>query len=326
MNQEFAEETWRVSDEARGSRLDAYVAEYLGVPRNQVQRWISDRLLAVDGIARKPSFYLSGGEVIDLTRPLKTESRIEPEDGPLDILHEDDEIVVVNKPTGLAVHPGAGRRRGTLAHRLLHHYPETGGVGGEGRPGIVHRLDLGTTGVMVVARTEAAYLALSQAFQERRVEKTYLGLCEGHPGLAADTMTWPIARHPTRRKEMRTDSRGRPARSDYRVLATARRSALLRLAIHTGRTHQIRVHLKALGHPLLGDETYGRAIPRDWPQTLQAAVAELKRPALHAWKLAIPHPTDARQVEFLAPIPADLERLWSDLKGKPALGSIVASS
>lgn len=312
-----ARESWRVPTGQEPQRLDTYVASHLEQPRNQVQRWIRDAALTVDGKAVKPSLQVLGGERIELARPPRTDSRVTPEDGELEVLYQDQDLIVLNKPAGMAVHPGAGRAGGTLVHRLLHHYPEIEGVGGEGRPGIVHRLDLGTSGVMMVARTDAAYQALIRSFQKRQVEKTYLGICEGRPSPDRGSMTWPIARNPRRRKQMQTVADGRPAHTDYRVLATARRSALLELNLHTGRTHQIRVHLKALGHPLLGDHVYGRALPRNWPNELRAAVEALPRPALHAWRLRLPHPATAEPVEFHAPPTADLKQLWDDLGGDP---------
>lgn len=308
-------ESWLVPEDIAEQRLDAYVAAHLDEPRNQVQKWIADDRLTVDGKRVKPSLSLNGGERIEVRRPPKVDERVRPEPGDLDVLHADEHLLAVNKPAGIAVHPGAGRPSGTLAHRLLHHFPDIEGVGGAGRPGIVHRLDLGTSGVMLVARTDAAYRALSRAFRKREIDKTYLAICEGQPDPYRGEMAWPIDRHPTRRKRMRTAPEGRPAQTDYRVLATARRSALLELDLHTGRTHQIRVHLKTLGHPLLADEVYGRALPRDWPQNLRQAVEALDRPALHAWRLALVHPVDAVPLQVEAPVPDDLRELWNALSG-----------
>ncbi len=307
-------ETWRVPA-GLNQRLDVHVADHLGEPRNQVQRWIRSAAVTVDGQKVKPSFAITGGESIELHRPPPDSGRVDPEPGALDVLHEDEHLIVVDKSAGIAVHPGAGRSSGTLVHHLLHRYPEIAGVGGDGRPGIVHRLDMGTSGVMVVARTQAAYLALSEAFQKRRVGKKYLGICEGQPGPASGTMQWPVARDRWNRKRMRTAREGRPAETRYRVLATARRSSLLQLELLTGRTHQIRVHLKTLGHPLLGDEVYGRDVPRDWPLELRQAVEQIQRPALHAWRLEFPHPATGESVAFTASPASDLTRLWKDLGG-----------
>ncbi len=312
---------WLVPEAVHGQRLDVHVAEHLAEPRNQVQQWIRSGALQIDGDSGKPSTTLLGGEEIAVTPPQRTDTRVTAESGELDIVYQDNVLIVINKPSGLAVHPGAGRTTGTLVHRLLHHFPEIEGVGGEGRPGIVHRLDLGTTGVMLVARTQSAYQVLSSAFQERKVRKIYLGVCEGRPKSEAGTMEWSIGRHPHKRKQMWATDRGKSARTDYKVLGIARRSALLELDIHTGRTHQIRVHLKTLGHPLLGDALYGRELPRNWGQDLQAAIRVFDRPALHAWKLQLAHPVSGEEILFMAPIPEDFQRLWQGLGG-PTLSAV----
>ena len=310
-------ERWRVPSDV-DQRLDVYVAEHLDEPRNQVQRWIRSAALTVDGEAVKPSLTVTGGENIELRRPRRDSARVGPEPGDLDVIHVDDQVIVLNKAPGVAVHPGAGRPSGTLVHHLLHHFPEIAEVGGDGRPGIVHRLDVGTSGVMVVARTQPAYLALSQAFQQRQVGKKYLGISEGRLTVSSGIMDWPISRDRWHRKRMRTSVDGRPAETRYRVLATARRSSLLELDLLTGRTHQIRVHLKALGHPLLGDAVYGRDVPRDWPLELRRAVAEIERPALHAWRIEFTHPGSGELASFVAPVPQDLQQLWRGLGGAAA--------
>jgi 23S rRNA pseudouridine1911/1915/1917 synthase len=241
------------------------------------------------------------------------------------VLHEDAELVVLDKPAGLAVHPGAGRASGTLAHLLLARYPEMAGVGGPGRPGIVHRLDQGTSGVMVVARTAAAYQRLSRAFAGRRVVKRYLGIVYGAPRPAAGLVEAPIGRHRERRKEMTVRADGRPARTAYRTLAARSGIALVELDLATGRTHQIRVHLKSLGHPLVGDPVYGEARWRALPRPLQAPLRAFPRPALHAWRLALPAADGTAPGAFPggpwlrceAPVPEDLRQLWQEVTGGP---------
>jgi 23S rRNA pseudouridine1911/1915/1917 synthase len=240
---------------------------------------------------------------------------LEPEAGPLAVLYEDEAVVVLDKPAGLTVHPGAGRRSGTLAHRLLAHYPEMAGIGGPGRPGIVHRLDRGTSGAMVVARTDAAYQRLAADFAARRVDKRYLAVAYGRPSPATGTVDAPIGRHRNRRKEMTVRPGGRPAVTHYWTLATQCGVSLLELKLATGRTHQIRVHLKELRHPLVGDPTYGEARWKGCPKAVQRPLSRFPRPALHAWRLAFRHPLHEQEVRVEAPLPPDLIELWRRLGG-----------
>jgi 23S rRNA pseudouridine1911/1915/1917 synthase len=301
---------WSVEPEAAGERLDRHVAARLDVPRNQVQRWIAEGLVRVNGREAKPSTPLAAGDQIECTPPEPKEERVLPERGDLAVLHEDAEIVVLDKPAGLTVHPGAGRSTGTLAHHLLDRYPEMAGVGGAGRPGIVHRLDQGTSGVLVVARTPAAYARLSRAFASREVSKLYLGIAYGAPSPPSGTVEAPVGRHPQRRQEMAVVSRGRPAVTHYRTVAAAAGISLLEMDLATGRTHQIRVHLKHLGHPLVGDPVYGEARWKGLPRPVQAPLSGFPRPALHAWRIAFRHPATEETLRFEAPVPEDLRDLW----------------
>ena len=313
-------QSWRVPEDRAGERLDRHVAERLDVPRNQVQRWIREGRVEVDGGNAKPSTPVGVGDEITARPPTPRDDRIRPEEGELDLLHVDDALVVLNKPAELTVHPGAGRRTGTLAHRLVARFPEIRGLGGPGRPGIVHRLDKDTTGVMVVARTERAYRALSQAFARRRVEKRYLAICYGTPEPAEGKIDAPIGRHPQRRKEMTVRPGARPAVTGYRVLASVSGVSVLELDLETGRTHQIRVHLKHAGHPLVGDPVYGEARWKGLAAELRSPLKSFPRPALHAWKLAFTHPEDGRRVAFEAPVPEDLMKLWDGVRGEVAGG------
>jgi 23S rRNA pseudouridine1911/1915/1917 synthase len=308
-------EAWTVEPEGAGERLDRHVAARLGAPRNQVQRWIADGLVRVNGTAAKPSAAVAAGDRVECAPPERKEERVLPEPGDLRVLYEDAEIAVLDKPAGLTVHPGAGRSTGTLAHHLLDRYPEMAGVGGPGRPGIVHRLDQGTSGVLVVARTPAAYARLSRAFASREVRKLYLAIAYGSPLPPAGTIEAPIGRHPQERKEMAVRPGGRPARTHYRTLAAADGITLLELDLATGRTHQIRVHLKHIGHPLVGDPVYGEARWKGFPRAHQAALRDFPRPALHAWKLAFRHPATEEPLAFEAPVPADLRELWERVAG-----------
>jgi 23S rRNA pseudouridine1911/1915/1917 synthase len=308
-----------VDPAAAGGRLDRHVAARLDLPRNQIQKWIRDGAVRLNGKAAKPSTEVEPGDRIDCRPPERRDDRVQPEPGELSVLHEDSEVIVLDKPAGLTVHPGAGRTTGTLAHHLLARYPEMAGVGGEGRPGIVHRLDQGTSGVLVVARTPAAYNRLARAFASREVEKSYLAIVYGEPAPGAGRIDAPIGRHPVRRKEMTVRPDGRPARTGYRTLAAAAGIALVELDLLTGRTHQIRVHLKHLGHPLVGDPVYGEARWKGLPRPVQAPLRDFPRPALHAWKLGFRHPGTGEFLRFEAAVPEDLKALWSEVTGKALL-------
>jgi 23S rRNA pseudouridine1911/1915/1917 synthase len=312
---------WSVPPEAAGERLDRHVSARLDVPRNQVQHWIEAGLVRLNGRPAKPSAAVSSGDRVECEPPEPREDRVLPEAGELIILYEDTALVVIDKPAGLTVHPGAGRSTGTLAHRLLDRYPEMAGVGGPGRPGIVHRLDLGTSGVLVVARTAAAYTRLARAFAAREVSKRYLGIAYGSPSPAAGTIEAAIGRHPQKRMEMAGRPGGRPSKTGYRTLVAKAGIALLEMDLATGRTHQIRVHLKHIGHPLVGDPVYGEARWKALPRPLQATLRDFPRPALHAWRLALKHPETGEPLSFEAPVPEDLRELWRAVTGEalPAL-------
>jgi 23S rRNA pseudouridine1911/1915/1917 synthase len=306
-----------VEPAAAGERLDRHVAARLDLPRNQIQKWIRDGAVRLNGTASKASTAIEPGDSIDCSPPERRDDRVQPEPGELTVLYEDSEVIVLDKPAGLTVHPGAGRTTGTLVHHLLARYPEMAGVGGEGRPGIVHRLDQGTSGVLVVARTPTAYNRLARAFASREVEKSYLAIIYGEPAPSTGMIDAPIGRHPVRRKEMTVRPDGRPARTGYRTLAAAAGIALVDLDLRTGRTHQIRVHLKHLGHPLVGDPVYGEARWKGLPRPVQAPLRDFPRPALHAWKLGFRHPGTGELLQFEAAVPEDLRGLWSAVTGRP---------
>lgn len=311
-------ERWRVAAGEAGERLDRGVAAHWKTARNQVQAWIREGLVKVDGCVRSASYRLDEGDEVSCAPRLKdAAANLQPEAGVIALLHEDSDLLVIDKPAGLAIHPGAGRRDGTLVNRLLHAYPELASVGGTDRPGIVHRLDIDTTGVLVVARTEAAYQTLSRDFAERRVEKTYWGVAFGTPAPATGDISLPVGRHPTRRKEMTVREDGRSALTRYRVLAESAGVSLVELEIETGRTHQIRVHLKAIHHPLVGDATYAGNRWRGSPKAVQRALADFARPALHALSVALDHPTRRERLRFTAPLPTDLSSLWRRVAGTP---------
>lgn len=309
--------TVEVPAAASGERLDRFLASLLDRPRNQIQRWIREGRVTLGGAPLKSSHTVAVGEVLAVLPADEAERQtIEPESEELRVLYEDADLAVLDKPADLSVHPGAGRSTGTLAHRILARYPETAAIGGPGRPGIVHRLDKDTTGALLVARSEAAYRALSEAFARRRIAKTYLAVVHGEPRSARGTIAAAIGRHPQRRKEMAVRPSGRTAVTHYRVVDRAPGAAALELDLETGRTHQIRVHLKHLGHPLVGDPVYGEARWKALPRARQAPLRDFPRPALHAWRLELEHPTRGERMAFEAPVPEDLRELWRQISGR----------
>ncbi len=274
------------------------------------------------GRAERASRRLRAGERVLVELPPPREVALEPEDIPLAVVHEDADVLVVDKPAGLVVHPGAGVTRGTLVHALLHHAPGIAGVGGPGRPGIVHRLDKQTSGLMVVAKSPAAYRALVEMLRARAVRRTYLALVWGAPRAAAGTVEGAIGRDPRRRQRMAVVRRGgKPARTRWRVRERLGPACLLEVALDTGRTHQIRVHLAHAGLPVVGDPLYGgrgkgQLNAGEGERSLRAALlAGMPRQALHAAELEFPHPITAEALRFTAPLPEDfrqaLERLRS---------------
>lgn len=289
-----------VPESAAGERLDVFLAGRvgLGMTRSAIQRLIRDDRVLVNGRPTRPSRRLEPGERIEVELPGPEPSGVVPQDLPLDVVYEDPDVVVINKPRGWVVHPAPGHEAGTLVNALLARYPEMDGVGGPGRPGIVHRLDRDTTGLLVVARTPLAYRELVRQLKERVVRREYLALVRGRPEVRAGTIDAPIGRHPVDRKRMAVDpERGRPARTHFEVVEPLGEYTLLRCWLETGRTHQIRVHLAYIHLPVAGDPTYGG----------RRAEGELglQGQALHACRLEFPHPRDGRPMRFEAPLPED---------------------
>ncbi len=301
----------RVPDEASGVRLDRFLAErHQELSRSRLQALVEDGCVLVDGQAAKPSRKLRGGEVVSVEVPEPVPAEPQPEALPLDILHEDADLLVVNKAAGMVVHPAAGVDSGTLVNAILFHVHDLAGIGGEIRPGIVHRLDKDTSGCLVVAKNERALNRLQQAFKGRRVDKRYLAIAYGDPP-EAWTMDTPFGRHPTDRVRFTSKRPVGPQRqaiSHFRVRERFGVAALVEAEIVTGRTHQIRVHLSDASHPLLGDELYGGALrKRRLKESAVARQAEaaIGRQALHAHSLAFPHPSTGETMRFEAPIPED---------------------
>lgn len=291
------------AEEDRGERLDKVLAQKCGISRTQFQAWIKEGLVRCGERVLTAKSHLAVGDRVEITPPEIQPSFIQPMELPLDVLHEDEDILVLNKKAGDIVHPGAGKKQGTLVSALLHHCKGSlSGIGGVERPGIVHRLDRDTSGVLVVAKNDAAHQDLSRQFQERSVVKIYEAYVLGKPRWATGSWTGMIGRHPIHRQKMAVvTKRGREARTDFRVLVAGTRASLLELRLHTGRTHQIRVHAAAAGCPVIGDIVYGRSV--DWVKK-----AGIARQLLHAKKMVFIHPRTRKTVEFVAPVPEDFKK------------------
>ena len=297
----------------KADRLDAFLAAaHPAISRSRWKQLIVDGRVLLNGCpAPKPNVPLSAGDVLSCSLPDPEPVALLPVDIPLAILHEDSDVVVLDKPPGLVVHPAPGHPADTLVNALLHHCADLAGIGGELRPGIVHRLDKDTSGVLVVAKNELALARLVAQFSAHSVEKEYLALVWGNPKNSSGTVDLPIGRHPVHRQKMSVSAKGRPALSRYRAIASGPLASLLEVRIETGRTHQIRVHLAHLGHPVVGDPTYGRA-RRGLPGGLS-----VPRQMLHARRLRFAHPRDGRILDFFAPIPQDFLAALRALVGEP---------
>jgi 23S rRNA pseudouridine1911/1915/1917 synthase len=296
-----------------GARLDMFLARQLPqFSRSQIQRLIREGAVRVEGAQPKPSLVVWDGLTADVSVAPPAPLDLQPEPLPLTILHDDSSILVIDKPAGMVVHPGAGHKTGTVVHALLHHVGGLSGIGGRERPGIVHRLDRGTSGVMVIAKTDAAHRGLAQQFHDRTIDKEYIALVWGKVAAGA-TMDLPVGRHPRLRRKMSTRARhGRSALTRVIDAEPFDGLTLVRVAIATGRTHQIRVHLAEAGHPVAGDSLYG-GVRRRLPPRL-GAIGRLDRPFLHAARLRLVHPASARQMTFEAPLPRDLADVLSTLR------------
>jgi 23S rRNA pseudouridine1911/1915/1917 synthase len=303
-----------VPADSDGVRLDRFLVSVLGdQSRSQIQRLIKEGQVRIAGKTVKPNQPVKTGHSITVDIPEPSEATPQPESLPLSILYQDPDVIVVDKPTGMVVHPAAGHAGGTLVNALLHHIDDLSGIGGERRPGIVHRLDRGTSGLMIVAKHDKAHEELARQFHDREIEKEYTALVWGEV-MAGRRIDAPIGRDPDNRKKM--SARARRSREAVTRIVRAehfgRTLTLVRVAILTGRTHQIRVHLSAIGHPVVGDSLYG-GIHRRVPGDLRV-VRHLDRPFLHASRLAFTHPLDGRRMEFESVLPADLQGVLEDLR------------
>ena len=306
-------ETITVTEDDKGERLDAFLAASLPeITRSAAQRLIEQGLVHVDGKEVKSSHKLSSGEEVTISIPPPEPSTATPEKMDLVILHEDADVIVVNKPAGLTVHPGAGINSGTLVNGLLGHCSDLSGIGGEIRPGIVHRIDKDTTGILVVAKNDAAHQGLSAQFSQHTVKRVYYALVFGSPKTDKGRIEGEIGRHPVDRKKMSGNARhGRHAVTHWKVLARYNGVTLLQLRLETGRTHQIRVHLSEAKHPLLGDSVYGgdARLGNIKDVKLKALIKELGRQALHAKTLGFIHPATGDYIEFDSALPEDMQRI-----------------
>jgi len=308
--------TLTVPDDSDGVRLDLFLASVVADrSRSQIQRLIKEQSVRVAGRIAKSNQAVKTGQLIVLDVPEPVEAEPQPEALPLPVLYQDRDLIVVNKPAGMVVHPAAGHASGTLVNALLHHVDDLSGIGGEKRPGIVHRLDRGTSGLMVVAKNDAAHEELARQFHDREVEKEYVALVWGvvQAGRRIDA---PIGRDPGNRKKMSARAR-RSREAVTRIVRTEHLNpalTLAQIAIHTGRTHQIRVHLSAIGHPIVGDPLYGgvhRRVPGD-----VRAVTRLQRPFPHAARPVFKHPADGRHMEFTSELPEDLQDVLDELRAR----------
>ena len=301
-----------VAPEHDGLRLDNFLTALIpDLSRSQVQRLIKDGHVSGPAEALRPSMAVHAGQTYTVDVPEPSATAPAAEDLPLRILYEDADLLVLDKPAGMVVHPGAGHMGGTLVNALLHHVTDLSGIGGELRPGIVHRLDRGTSGVMVVAKNDRSHQELSRQFHDREVEKEYVALVWGvvQAGRRIDAA---IGRDPADRQKMST--RARRARNAVTRVTFSRHLkgvSLLKVAIATGRTHQIRVHLSAIGHPIVGDPVYG-GVHRRVLGNLRS-VMRLERPFLHAARLSFTHPSDSKRLTFESPLPDDLQRVLDDI-------------
>jgi 23S rRNA pseudouridine1911/1915/1917 synthase len=311
-------QTISVPDDSDDLRLDRFLASMLALSRSQLQRLIKDGCVLVAGKAAKANQPVKPGQEISIDVPEPIEAKPAAEDLPLPIVYQDKDLIVVDKPAGMVVHPAAGHESGTLVNALLHHVDDLSGIGGEKRPGIVHRLDKGTSGLMVVAKHDRSHEELARQFAQREVEKEYLALAWGEV-MAGRRIDAAIGRDPSNRKKMASESaRVRRTRAAVTRIVRAehfgRVLTLIQVAIHTGRTHQIRVHLSAIGHPIVGDALYG-GVHRRVPGDIRA-VTQLDRPFLHSARLVFTHPEDGRRMEFLSAMPDDLQKVLDALREK----------
>ena len=296
----------------RGLRLDVFLAQRLeNLTRSQIQLLNRSGAIRIEGREDKAGYRIRGGETIEVDLKALEPATLTPEQIPLQIYFEDQDLAVIEKPAGLVVHPGSGTKNGTIVHGLLFHFQNLSDVGGEARPGIVHRLDKKTSGLLIVAKNNVAHARLSKAFQDREIQKTYLALIHGKPPHDKGTIELSVGRHRTVRTKMAANApHGRAAHTEFRVVEQFRGFSLLEVQIKTGRTHQIRVHFSAIGHPVVGDDVYGERSYKEFTKKY----GELNRYFLHAARLRFTHPTTGAPLEFHSPLPFELHKLLKSIE------------
>ena len=295
--------------EVKGQRLDVFVVEHCPeLSRSHVQKLIEQGMVLVDGAQRKANYKLRGTEEVQVSVPEAEPITAAPEDIPLDILYEDKDIIVVNKARGMVVHPASGVYSGTLVNALLHHCQDLSGINGEIRPGIVHRLDKDTSGVMVCAKNDTAHLDLAEQIRTKTAHRTYWAIVHGNIKEEAGIIKGDIGRHPTDRKKMAiVRENGKPAVTHFKVLERFGEYTLVECKLETGRTHQIRVHMTSIDHPLVNDPKYGPK--KSSPFAIQGQ-------ALHSLQLTLTHPVTKEKMTFTAPVPSDMEKILTGLRNK----------
>ena len=310
---------FRVGTNLKFNRLDKYLGgRFSCFSRTKLQQLIKEQGVNVNGRPAKPSHKLQPGDQIDLILPVRELRELIPEDIPINVVYEDEHIIVVNKQPNLIVHPARGYKHGTLVNGLVYHFQNLSTCPDDLRPGIVHRLDRNTTGCLVVAKDDTSHWKLSRQFADRTTKKTYIAIAHGTPELDADVINQPLGVHPTKREKyaIRHDI-GKESVTFYDVLEAFRGYSLLQLDLKTGRTHQIRVHLSWLKHPIVADDMYGGKVVYPWQIEDRDAAPEeplMDRCALHAWKLQIDHPATGERMAFEAPLPDDMQNLLDNLR------------
>lgn len=295
-----------VSQACGGMRIDAFLSANTEFSRSRVSALMLEGAVRVDGeVQAKPSYKVSAGQKIVLSVPQVKEVDIVAQNIPIDILYQDADVVIVNKPCGMVVHPAAGNEDGTLVNALLYHVKDLSGIGGEMRPGIVHRLDKDTSGLILIAKNDRAHAILSEQFKERSMEKHYRAVAFGGFKEESGLIDAPIARHPVDRKKMAIVPDGKPSQTEWKVLERVKGATYLDVHLLTGRTHQIRVHMHSIGHPLLGDPIYAPNIKTS---------VHIPRLMLHAYSLAFTHPTSGERMEFSASLPDQFETVLGKMR------------
>ncbi len=310
--------SFTATESEAGHRLDTVIVAHLPtLSRSRASRLIRAGHITVNGLIKKPGYLTRPGDVVRSEIPSPERITCRPEAIPLSILYEDRDVIVLNKPPGLVVHPGAGHKSRTLVNALLFHCPDLEGIGGGIRPGIVHRLDKDTSGALVVAKNDMAHESLSHQFKKRQVQKRYLALVYGNMKTSAGVIDLPIGRHPTDRKKMSTESRrSRSTKTRWKIKEAFFGVTLLEIDLKTGRTHQVRVHCAAMGHPVVGDATYGRKRGwKDFPsRQTQKVVGTVRRQMLHAWQLTFLHPRTEQSMSFESPVAKDMASVLNALR------------